>query len=86
VPPVIIAAEIPVASVVVMVVATAIVVVPSWNDDAASERGRNNRKHKNVFHVCFSFEYDQIGSGLGSGFRKLLTDKQEPKVDLSIRR
>jgi hypothetical protein len=73
VPSVIVAAEIPIASVVVMimVVAAAIIVVPTWNDDASSERGSKNRKNKNVSHVCFSFENDQIGSGLGSVLGKM---------------
>jgi hypothetical protein len=71
VPPVLVGAEIPVASAMVMVVATAIIVVPAWNDDAASERGSENQKNRNVFHVCFSFENDQIGSGLGSVLGKM---------------
>jgi hypothetical protein len=58
--PVIVGAKISVAMAVVMIVPAAIIVVPSRNEHAASERGGEDSKNEYVFHVCFSFENDQL--------------------------
>jgi hypothetical protein len=71
---------------VVMVVAAAIIAVPNRRDHATPEQAREDRKNQDVFHVCFSFEYDQIGSGLGPCLRSMLPVIQEPIVHLIIDR
>ena len=55
---------------VVLVIAATVIVVPCWNDHAASERDGEDRKNEDVSHVGLSVENNSMNSGCEKRFRK----------------